>query len=399
MWQKIKNIYHFAQALIAAVYFNFPSKKLTVIGVTGTDGKTTTVHMISEILMAAGENVSIISSIKAQINKKDFDTGFHVSTPSPWQVQKYLKKAIKANSKYFVMESTSHGLDQNRLAFVDFEVGTITNITHEHLDYHKTWENYVGAKAKLFRKSKTSILNADDQSLKVLKAISEGKVVTYGIKNRADFNLKNSQIKLQIPGQYNILNALAALAATVSLGIKKEKALSALKLFKGISGRMQNVDLGQNFKVYIDFAHTPGGLEQALKSLRLSIGDSPSTKLTAVFGAAGERDKTKREKMGGVAANLADRVVLTSEDPRSEDPEEICKQIAEGMKSKKEGKDYHIIPDRQKAIEFAINSTGKDDIVGIFGKGHEKSMNIKGKELPWDEFEVTKKAIIKKLNE
>lgn len=391
MWQKIKNIYHLAQAFFAAFYLQFPSKKITVIGVTGTDGKTTTVNMIYHILNSAGFKVSMISSIRAQIGEKSYDTGFHVSTPTPLQVQKYLNGAVEAGSDYFVLEATSHGLDQNRLAFVDFKIGIVTNITHEHLDYHKTLENYVKAKSKLFRNSKISILNADDKSFQVLKSNSTGRIVTYGIKNQSDFNLKNSEIKLKIAGVYNQLNALAALAATVSLGVTKEKALLALESFEGISGRMEEIDLGQDFKVYIDFAHTPNGLEQALKSLRL-------TKLIAVFGAAGERDKTKREKMGSVAAKLADHVVITSEDPRSEDPQVICKQISKGMKGKKEGKDYNIILDRQKAIEFAVNLAGKNDVVGIFGKGHEKSMNIKGEEQPWDEFEVAKCAIERKLN-
>ncbi|MDP2632969.1 MAG: UDP-N-acetylmuramoyl-L-alanyl-D-glutamate--2,6-diaminopimelate ligase [Candidatus Curtissbacteria bacterium] len=391
MWQKIKNIYHAAQAFLAAFYFQFPSKKIIVIGVTGTDGKSTTVNMIYHILNSVGLKVSMISSLRAQIGEKSYDTGFHVSTPTSSQVQKYLNGAVEAGSDYFVLEATSHGLDQNRLAFVDFEIGIVTNITHEHLDYHKTLENYVRAKSKLFRNSKISILNADDQSFQVLKSNSTGRIVTYGIKNRSDFNLKNSEIKLKIAGVYNQLNALAALAATVSLGVIKEKALLALESFEGISGRMEEIDLGQDFKVYIDFAHTPNGLEQALKSLR-------STKLIAVFGAAGERDKTKREKMGSVAAKFADHVVITSEDPRSEDPKAICKQISKGMKGKREGKDYDIILDRQKAIEFAVNLAGKNDVVGIFGKGHEKSMNIKGKEQPWDEYEVAKCAIERKLN-
>ena len=191
MWQKIKNIYHLAQAFLAAVYFNFPSRKLIVIGVTGTDGKTTTVHMISHILRSNAKKVAMISSVNAKIGDKTFDTGFHVTTPSPWQVQKYLKDAVNSGSQYFVLEATSHGLDQNRLAFVNFKIGVITNITHEHLDYHKTWQNYAKAKLKLFKNTETAILNMDDRSYNFLKSGVGGKLITYGIKSTADFNLKN----------------------------------------------------------------------------------------------------------------------------------------------------------------------------------------------------------------
>ena len=393
MWQKIKNYYHLAQALCSDLIYGFPSKKLTVIGVTGTDGKTTTVSMISHILKAANKKVSMINSISAQIGNRQYDTGFHVSTPSPFQVQKYLKHAVKNGSQYFVLEATSHGLDQNRLAFVDFKVAVLTHITHEHLDYHKTWDQYAYSKLKLFKNAQTSIINSDDdKSYQFIKARVKGKILTYSQKKYADFNLDNFRIKLKIDGDYNLQNAMAAAAAASSLGIPKQTILKALASFSGVLGRMENIDLGQDFLVFVDFAHTPNGLENALATLRSKV--SPGSRVIAVFGSAGERDKAKRIMMGRVADKLADLIVLTSEDPRSEDPQKICREIARGIKNKK----YHIIIDRQEAIDYAISKAKGSDVVGFFGKAHEKSMNIGGKESPWDEFEAARETIKRRLN-
>src|SRR3989338_2652193 len=370
MWQKIKNLYHLAQAFFAAIYFSFPSKKLTVIGVTGTDGKTTTINMVYHILKSMSKKVSVISSVGAQIGEKSFDTGFHVTTPSPWQVQKYLKKAIDSGSQYFVLETTSHGLDQNRLAFVDFKVGVLTNITHEHLDYHKTFENYREAKLKLFQKVKFSIINADDDSYGYIKNRVGGKVISYS---------KNGK------GNYNLSNALAAIAATGVLCVGRHQAEKALKTFPGVRGRMEDIKLGQPFRVIVDFAHTPNGLSEALKFLRSQL-TTKSSRLIAVFGAAGERDKSKRPLLGQAADESTNIIVLTAEDPRSEYTQTICEEIAKGIKKKKINKDYFIVDDRGAAIEFAIKLAAARDIVGIFGKGHEKSMAYGKGETPWDEF-------------
>jgi len=393
MWQRVKNLYHLAQAFLAAVFFNFPSRHLTIIGVTGTDGKTTTTQMIYEILKSVGEKVSVVSSIGAIVNSKIIDTGLHITTPNPWQVQKLLRKAIDSGSKYFVLEATSHGLDQNRLAFVSFKVAVLTNITHEHLDYHKIWQNYLQAKAKLFKNVDISVLNADDESFKLLKSKAGGQIVTYSLKSVTDFNLKKFPLKLKTASDYNLANALAASAAVSSLGIGKEKIIKALNNFSGVEGRMDEIDLGQDFRVIIDFAHTPNALGHALKVLRKP--QTPNAKLIAVFGSAGERDKEKRTLMGKVAGENADISVLTTEDPRKENVEDICASIAQGLiaKGKKEDKDFYLIYDRAKAIKFAIGLAQKDDVIGLFGKGHEKSMCIGKKEFTWDEFLQAKKAI------
>ena len=400
MWQKIKNIYHLMRAYAACIFFGFPSKKLTVIGVTGTDGKTTTSHMIYEILKSVGKKVSLISSIHAQIDEKLYDTGFHVTTPDPIALQKFLKKVADSNSKYLVLEVTSHGLDQNRIFGIDFNFAVLTNITHEHLDYHKSFENYIFAKAKLFQRAKVSILNLDDPSFNKIKKLTNGKVVTYSINKKADFTQKDFLLKLKIPGDYNLSNALCAAALATQAGIGKQTITKALNTFQGIKGRMEEVDMGQDYRVIVDFAHTPNGLKQALKSLRFRAEDQRA-RIIAVFGAAGERDKLKRPKMGKIAASYADICVLTAEDPRSEKVEDICGQIAQGLvkSGKREFRDFYKMYDRQKAIEFAVTLAQENDVVAVFGKSHEKSMCFGKKEYPWDEFKIVERAIKKKANE
>ncbi len=399
MFQSIKNIYHYLQALLSAIYFNFPSKNLTVIGVTGTDGKTTTVNMIYHILKSNGQKVSMISSVNAQIGSKKIETGFHVTTPSPFQVQKLLRQSVISGDRYFVMEATSHGLDQNRLAFVNFIIAVKTNITEEHLDYHKTWERLAMAKLKLFKNVQYSVLNSDDKAYSFLKDKVSGTIITYSQKNKADISLQNFPVKLKILGDFNISNALAAASVANILKIPKSKIISSLASFEGVAGRMEKVDLGQKFTVIIDFAHTPNSLKNALSALRSQV--NPKSKVIAVFGAAGKRDKSKRQKMGVCAAELADISIITAEDPRSEKVEDISSQIAAGFRKsdKRENKDYYQIAQRREAINFAISKARDGDIVGLFGKGHEKSMAYNGKELTWSEVEVAKQAIKRRLND
>ena len=400
MWQKIKNIYHLLRALLACIYFGFPSKKLTIIGVTGTDGKTTTSHMIYEILKSAGKKASLISSIHAQIGEKSYDTGFHVTTPDPVALQKFLKKVADSRSEYLVLEVTSHGLDQNRIFGIDFDFAVLTNITHEHLDYHKSFENYLLAKARLFKSTKVSILNLDDPTFSKVKKRANGKIITYSINKKADFAPKNFPLKLKIPGEYNLSNALSAAALATQIGISKKIITKALNNFQGVKGRMEEVDLGQDYQVIVDFAHTPNGLKQALKALNSKL-QTPNSKLIAVFGAAGERDRLKRPKIGEVAASYAHISILTAEDPRRERVEDICDQIAQGLLkfSKKEGSDFYKIYDRQKAIEYAVKLARPGDTVVCFGKSHEKSMCFGKKEYPWDEFKAVERAIAKRANE
>lgn len=369
------------------------------MGVTGTDGKTTTVNTLFHILKTAGYKVSMVSTVGAQIGSKHLNTGFHVTTPSPFQVQKLLRRAVDNGSKYFVLEATSHGLEQNRLAFIDFNIAVITNITSDHMDYHKTWQNYATAKAKLLKNCAYSVLNEDDDSYGFLKNKASGKKITYSIQKKADFNLEKFSLKPKLNEDYNLSNALAAASAASLLGVPKRKILSAIHTFSGVDGRMQEVDAGQKFKAIIDFAHTPNSLKKVLGELKKR--KLPESKLIIMFGAAGERDKTKRPLMGEIAASIADISILTAEDPRRENLDSIISQISQGFQKLKKIKntDYYLISDRSKAINFAVDLAGPRDTVAFFGKGHEKSMCFGKKEYPWDEVKEVKKAIERKLKD
>ncbi|MDO8573317.1 MAG: UDP-N-acetylmuramoyl-L-alanyl-D-glutamate--2,6-diaminopimelate ligase [Candidatus Daviesbacteria bacterium] len=370
----INNFYHLPLAFLANIFYGFPTRGLKVIGVTGTDGKTTTVNMIYQMLKAAGKKVSMISTINAP--------GLHVTSPDPFLVQKFTKNALENKDEYLVLEVTSHALDQYRFWGIKFDIGVITNVTHEHLDYHKTFENYLQTKLKLVQNSKTVVVN---ENLKI-----NGKKITFGL-DKGDFNQKEVKLKLKIPGDYNIENALAALAVAYILGIEKAVAQKTLENFAGITGRMEEVKNSQGIKIFVDFAHTPNALEQALKALKADT----KGKLIAVFGSAGKRDVGKRNIMGQVAAKFANVVVVTAEDPRGE-LDIINKQISEGAVKAGAKKDvnFFVIPDRKKAIEFAVNNAKSGDTVGIFGKGHEKSMNLDGKtEVPWSDTETVRQII------
>lgn len=384
---------HLPEAIIANMQFSFPGRKLRVIGVTGTDGKTTTVNMIYKILNDAGFRVSMISTINAVIRGKSYDTGFHVTSPKSSDIQKYLKKALDNGDEYIVLEVTSHALEQFRVWGVKFDIGVITNITHEHLDYHKTFKNYRKAKAKLIRGVKYAVLNRDDQNFSVLSKQTYGKVISFGLDKGADYNPGNFVLKLKIPGDYNMQNALASAAVAECLGIDKSVIKQSLEGFTSLSGRMEEVGNSRGIKIIIDFAHTPNALEKVLKTLR----QQTQGKLIAVFGCASERDNSKRPLMGKVAADLADITVLTDEDPRFENSEKIISEIAEGANRGQfvDAKNLFKEPNRMQAIQMAVQMAKKGDIVGIFGKGHEKSMNYQGKELPWSDQEAVKNALKK----
>lgn len=389
----INNFYHLPEAILANIIYGFPTRGLTVIGVTGTDGKTTTTNMIYQILKEVGKKVSMVSTINAMIAGKSYDTGFHVTSPDPFMVQKFAKQAKESGDQYLVLEVTSHSLDQNRFWGINFEVGVITNITHEHLDYHKTWENYFLAKSKLIENVKVAVLNIDEKHFNRLKNLVNkmNSVISFGSSSNANFNPKKYPLKLKIPGEYNLLNALAALAATTSLGIDQQVAKKTLENFAGLEGRMEEIKNNRGIKVIVDFAHTPYALESALKTLRKETNG----KLVSVFGSAGQRDIEKRSLMGEVSAKLADTTIITAEDPRGQ-LEKINQQILSG--AQKAGgildKNLFIIGDREKAIGFAIHMAKKGDTVGMFGKGHEKSMNYDGKtEIPWSDLVAAKKVL------
>jgi len=389
---RLKNIYHFFSAFAACFYYRFPSRNLATIGVTGTDGKTTTVYLIWYILQKAGFKVAMISSVGARLGKEKLDTGFHVTTPNPWFLQRLIRKFVDQNFTHLVLETTSHGLDQHRLLGINFQIGVLTNITHEHLDYHRTYKEYLQAKARLFKKVKVAILNCEDSSYRKIYPFipKKAKIVTYGLK-KGDINLKTFSFKTKLPGKYNLRNCLAAVAAVKALGVKDTIIKKAIFEFEGVSGRMEEIKKGQNFRVIVDFAHTPNALKNALITLR----EKTSGRVISVFGCAGLRDFKKRPLMGEISCRLADITILTAEDPRTENLSKILNQIVAGCQKAGgiEGKTFFKIPDRRKAIEFAISKAKKGDTVGIFGKGHERSMCFGTKEYPWSDQREARKAL------
>ncbi|MBI2040282.1 UDP-N-acetylmuramoyl-L-alanyl-D-glutamate--2,6-diaminopimelate ligase [Candidatus Microgenomates bacterium] len=391
----INKFYHLPRAFLAYIFYGFPTRNLTVIGVTGTDGKTTTVNMIYQVLKSAGKKVSMVSTVNAVVGGQRYDTGFHVTSPDPLLVQKFAKKAKDNGDEFLILEVTSHALDQYRFWGIKFDVAVITNVTHEHLDYHKTFGNYLNTKFKLIKDVKFAVVNENLNRLPrrfAPRNDDNKRMITFG-HNRGDFNQEDINLKLKIPGDYNVENALAAIVAASVLGVNQEIARKSVESFKGIVGRMEEVKNRRGFRIVIDYAHTPNGLEQALKTLR---SQHPQGKLISLIGCEGKRDVGKRSLMGEIATKLSDMVVVTAVDPRGQ-IDTINRQISNGAKKAgaRMDENFFIIDDRAKAIDFAINSLAKKgDTVGIFGKGHERSMNLDGKkEIHWSDEEAVKKAL------
>lgn len=405
MYEKLKrhiqpliNIYHLLRAVVATVYYGYPSSKLKVIGVTGTDGKTTTTHAIYQILKVSGKKVSMLSTVYAKIGEKVYETGLHVTTPDAVLLQRLLSESVKHGDEYFVLETTSHGLDQNRNFGIHYTVGLITNITHEHLDYHHTYDRYLATKAKLIKQSKLGIVNADDASYSQLKKVfgsqlNDSMVKTYGLINKADYQLNiEKELKIQIP-EYNNYNFLAAYAVGTELGVDKAQILSALKKFQTPPGRNETV-YDKEFKVVIDFAHTPNSLHNILSELRKE-SQKRKGRLIHVFGSAGLRDAGKRPLMGKETATYADISVITEEDYRTESFDQISNEICSGIENYESRLNHSlfIIKNRQEAIKKAVSLAVKSDLVVCTGKAHEKSLNRNGVEDPWDEFQAVENAI------
>lgn len=381
----INILWHLPNAIVAAVWYGFPGRRLTLIGVTGTDGKTTTVNLIYQILSKAGSRTSMISSVNAVIGNKTHDIGFHVTSPNPWDVQRYLARAVSAGSEYMVLEVTSHALDQYRFWGCPFKVGVLTNITHEHLDYHGSYEAYVAVKLKLLHMVTKAIVNKEDHSYQLLDGAIHAKELSFGLK-KGDITPKTFPFKISLPGQYNQYNALAAIGATSYLGLSDSVIRQTLKEFRGVRGRFEII-YQKDITVIIDFAHTPNAFEQVLGAVRPIV----QGRLIHVFGCAGLRDQTKRPIMGQISGNYADMIVLTEEDYRTESLEDIMNQIEKGITYKKK---VTRIPNRQDAIAYAIaNRAQKGDVVLLTGKAHERSLCRGTIEYPWNEYEAVKKAL------
>lgn len=391
MVRQIKNLAHYLLAVLANFLYGFPSKRLKIIAITGTDGKTTSSTLVYHVLHQAGLKVALISTVAAFIGQEEIDTGFHVTTPSPFALQKLLKRILDQGSEYVVLEVTSHGIDQNRVWGIHPFIGAITNVTHEHLDYHKTFSNYLRTKAKLLLRSQTAILNVDAKdSYNELKAVLEtqGKSFETVSVDRIPKKLRDAVEKRFGAQHYNLQNSALAIAIAKKLEIKDRVIAQALVQFPGVAGRMQKIVNKRGVTIIVDFAHTPNALEEALRSLQSKTSSKgPKAhrgKLILVFGCAGLRDASKRPMMGEIATRLADHVILTAEDPRTEDVWSIIHQIKSGVQS---GHQKIVsIADRYKAIEFALNTLAHPgDTILITGKGHEKSMCFGTTEYPWSD--------------
>jgi UDP-N-acetylmuramoyl-L-alanyl-D-glutamate--2,6-diaminopimelate ligase len=400
-------------AYLAAAWHGYPARRLVMIGVTGTDGKTTTSNLIHSILQAAGLRAGLISTVNAVIGDQILDTGFHVTTPEALDVQSYLAQMVRAGLTHCVLEATSHGLAQHRVAACDFDLGVVTNITHEHLDYHGTFEAYQAAKGRLFsglsRKAlksvaveRAAILNRDDGSYAYLAALARVRQVSYSVSRPADVQAQaitegaqglefevvgptyRRQVASVLRGSFNVANILAAFAATVEgLGIAAEKAAEGIVALQAIPGRMEPIRLGQSFTALVDFAHTPNALRQALEAARRMTAG----RVIVVVGSAGLRDRAKRRLMADVAARMADMTILTAEDPRTEPLEAILAEMAAGASAAGggEGRTFWRVPDRGEALRFAVGMAKAGDLVITCGKGHEQSMCFGETEYPWDD--------------
>lgn len=404
-----KYFYHLPKAVLANVVYRFPGRRIKIIGVTGTDGKTTTSTIIHHILTKSGYRAALVSSVEAKYGLKTIPTGLHVTSPSPFFLQKLIRELVSKSYSYLVLETTSHGIDQFRTWGFNYQIGVLTNITKEHLDYHKTYQKYFSAKLKMLKQSRIAVLNIDDNSyLPVLNKIQkQTDIKTYGL-TKGDYNLLNTPVKTKLAGEYNMYNCLAAAAVCAVLGVSKKQILQGAASFKGIVGRMEFIANNQGLNIYVDFAHTPNALKNVLETLKQK---HQKGKLIAVFGCAGLRDRQKRPEMGKISADLADFIIVTAEDPRTENISKINLSIEQGLRQnkniikikdvgfksqdlQKDKKYYFVIPDRQKAIDFAVQKLAKKgDTVGIFGKGHEQSLCYGVSEYPWSDYRAVKRAL------
>ncbi|MFN7209898.1 MAG: UDP-N-acetylmuramoyl-L-alanyl-D-glutamate--2,6-diaminopimelate ligase, partial [Aggregatilineales bacterium] len=407
---------------LAAAYYGFPSHALTLIGVTGTDGKTTTTSLIYNMLKCAGIPVGMISTVSAVIGDEELPTGLHVTTPTAPEVQGYLRRMVEAGLTHCVLEATSHGLAQGRVNGVAFDVAVLTNITHEHLDFHGSFENYRAAKGLLFSRlaesyakagvPKCAVINLDDPNAGYFLGLSESvRQIAYSTGGYGQVNLlswraepsgvqatlldsaEGVSLTFRTPliGLYNLQNILAATAAALALGVPPEAIRRGIESLPPIPGRMERIDEGQAFIAIVDFAHTPNALEKALRAVR-SLTDG---RVIAVFGSAGLRDVEKRRLMAEVGAQLADICVLTAEDPRTESLDDILEMMAAGARRMGgvEGETFFRVPDRGAALAFACQLARRGDVVIACGKGHEQSMCFGEIEYPWDDREALRAAL------
>lgn len=411
-----------AMSRISAAFYQYPSRSLKVIGVTGTDGKSSTVYYIHQLLEMRGKKSGLLSTVSLLTDAELIKNPLRQSTPEAPIIQKILARMRDAGKEFAIVESTSHGLSQrtSRLQDVEFDVGVLTNVTHEHLEFHGSWENYLSDKTNLFRslsQNRSSrkgclsfgVANRDDKSFPYIQEHCKVPLYSYSTQqgeadlvashiesdlkgNTFHLHEKNSSAlcRIPLPGAFNVENVLCALLTVAR--IEEVPALSLVPLLntlKGVRGRMTPIHRGQPFSVLVDYAHTPGAFEKLFPELRKFT----SGRLIAVFGSAGERDVEKRPMQGAIASRYADIIVLTNEDPRLEDPMKILQDITIGCGRKTEGKDLFLIPDRREAIKLSFLKALPRDTVVLLGKGHESSIILSTGAVPWDEIEMAESIL------
>ena len=409
-----------ALADLACAFYGYPAQQLCTIGVTGTDGKTTTSNLIHTILREAGRRAGLMTTANFKLDGQEWENTTRQSTLEALEVQQLLRRMVDEGMTHAVIEATSHGLELQRVRGCAFDVGVVTNITHEHLEFHKTLENYRRAKARLFEMldpardkgrgaRPAAILNRDDSSYEILRPYCRVPIIDYATDQPAavravDVRLDASRtrfrailpdaevdIETRLVGRFNVSNCLAAITTAWSQGIAPEVMARALATVAGVAGRMERIDEGQPFSVIVDYAHTPDSLAKVLATLRpLTTG-----KLLLVFGSAGERDVLKRPVMGRIAAQMSDFFVITDEDPREEDREKILREIADGSveAGKREGHDFLCIADRTQAIATALARAQAGDTILLAGKGHEQSIITGREKIPWDDRRVARERL------
>ena len=405
------------QALQAAVpfFYDYPASKMRMIGVTGTNGKTTTTHIIAHLLRSQGYTVGVIGTVHILIDDQSYP--IHNTTPDVADLQQILQQMVDAGVTHCIMEVSSHALALGRTAGVEYDTAVFTNLTQDHLDFHKTFDNYLAAKAKLFKQvsasyqvkeGKGAVINVDDAYGQSIVDVTTSPMITYSTEGKGSMNAsdltvtaksskftlnydgKSYPISTKIAGMFNVYNTLAAVGATLYEGLSMEEIVKGLATFTAVPGRFELIEEGQDFAVVVDYAHTPDGLENILQTAKKIV----ENRILVVFGCGGDRDATKRPIMGRIAAQFGDRVFVTSDNPRTEDPVQIVKDVEVGVREGlHDDVTYEVIVDRREAIHKAIAEATTGDVVIIAGKGHEDYQILKDETIHFDDREVAREAL------
>ncbi|WP_102271549.1 UDP-N-acetylmuramoyl-L-alanyl-D-glutamate--2,6-diaminopimelate ligase [Cytobacillus massiliigabonensis] len=399
-----------AMSVLADAFFGQPSRKLHLIGITGTNGKTTISHLIEKIISDSGEKTGLIGTMYTKIAGKKYEV--KNTTPDSLTLQKIFSQMVDEGISTTVMEVSSHALDEGRIHGCDFNIAVFSNLTQDHLDYHKTMEAYKNAKGLLFSQlgsgfsqnpPKFAVLNNDDEASKSYIRATAAHILTYGIDNKADLQAKNIQItssgtsfelispfgihnvSMQLIGKFSVYNVLASIGAGIATGIPIEQIIQSIKEVQGVSGRFETVDAGQNFSVIVDYSHTPDSLKNALTTVK----QFAKKRVFVIVGCGGDRDRSKRPLMAEIACRFSSDPIFTSDNPRSEDPKQILIDMEEGV----QGYQYKTIIDRKEAIHYAVKAATAGDVILIAGKGHETYQLIGNQMIHFDDREVAKEAI------